>query len=105
MVDGRINDPVTNGLGDNVLRVLFRVKMQFDADVRERYAGICEGDGPQRGLDNEVPKAEDKKVSAVGEEGGFVGGEGFLECRDVAGSDSCDINLRPRSSLTGFDSP
>lgn len=58
------------------------------ADVSEGDARVGEGNGAKSSLDDEMPQAEDEEMGRVGDKGGFVRVECFLECGDVADTDS-----------------
>jgi hypothetical protein len=88
MVDRRIDHAVLDGFSDNVLGVFFRFEVQLVADVSEGDTRVGEGNGAKSGLDDEMPQAEDEEMGRVGDKGGFVGVECFLECGDVADADS-----------------
>lgn len=54
MIDRGVNDTVLNRLGDNVLRVLFRVQMELVADVTEGNAGVGESDCSESSFNDEM---------------------------------------------------
>ena len=58
------------------------------ADISEGNARVGEGNSAKSGLDDEMPQAEDEEMGRVGDKGGFVGVECFLERCNVADTDS-----------------
>lgn len=90
MINRGINNTVLDCLGDNVLGVLFRIKMQLHTHVAERNARVGEGDGSERSLDDEMAQTEDEKVGRVGLKDLFIRRKRLLERSDVSTSDGLD---------------
>ena len=64
--DAALDDAVANRLADNVLRVLLRVEVEFDADVAQRDARVREREPAHAGLDDVLPQTHDEGVRLVG---------------------------------------
>lgn len=86
MVDRGINHTILDGLGDNVLSVLFGVETEFEANVRQGDLRVCQSDGTERSLDDKVTQSQNEEVGRVGVEGLFVLVERLLERCDVSDS-------------------
>jgi hypothetical protein len=86
VVDRGINHTILDGLGDNVLGVLFGVEAQLEANVRQGDLRVCQGDGTERSLDDKVTQSQNEEVGRVGLEGLFVLVERLLERCDVSDS-------------------
>lgn len=57
--------------------------MELDTDIGKRNAGVSKSDGTQSGLDDKVSQTRDEEMGRVGEKGGFMGLESFLETGNV----------------------
>lgn len=91
-----IDDSVPDGLGDDVLGVLFRIKVQFETDVFERDSGVGERDHSKGGLDDVVSKTDDQRVRPVRSEFRGVRGEHGLESFEITDSNGYE-RVRERS--------
>ena len=61
-----LDDAVTDGLANNVLRIFFRVEVQLNADVSEGDARVRKRQSPNAGLDDVLSQSNNETVSLVG---------------------------------------
>ena len=57
MHDTTLDDTITNCLTDNILSILFRVQVQFDAYVAQRDAGVRKRETADARFDHILPEA------------------------------------------------
>jgi len=88
MVDCSFDDTISNSFSNDIFSLFFRVCLELDANISDRDSRVCQGDGAEGGLENEMTESEDEEVVVVCGEGGVVGSEGFLEGSHVPDSDS-----------------
>lgn len=97
MHDAALNDPIANGLPDDVLSVLFRVQMELDADISQGDARVREGEAADTGLDDVLAQTHNQCVRFVCFKLCGVLGEGCLELRERASADR--YNTREQLSI------
>ena len=65
MDDGRIDHTVLDRLTDDVLGVLFRVEVELEANVPQRYARVGEGELADTCFNYILSEARDERQSCV----------------------------------------
>lgn len=63
--DAALDDPIADGLADDVLRIFLRVKMELHADVAEGDTRVRERETADACLDDVLAKADDERVRLV----------------------------------------
>lgn len=88
MIDRSINHAVLDGFGDNVLCILLRLEVEFDADILQADARVGQRDSPECSLDDEVTKSQNEEMGTIRQESLFVRAESLLESGDISHTDS-----------------
>lgn len=66
MVNGSINDTITDSLSNNELGILnTSIEVQLGAHVSQRDPGVGQVDLPQSGLDHIVSESLDERVTTI----------------------------------------
>lgn len=90
MVEGSLNDTISDGFGNNVFRRLFRVEIQTEANLAERDAGIGQGHGSDTSLDDGLTKTNDEGVGSILLESITILVNDFVKGIEFANSNSLD---------------
>jgi len=88
MYDASLDDTIANGFAYDVLCVFLGVKMELDADIAQRDAGIRERKSPYACFDDILTEANNERVSAVLLKLSGMLREGTLELGQGPGSNS-----------------
>ena len=89
-----LNDTVPNCLSDNILSVLFRVQVQFDAYVAQRDTRVGKRETADPRLDHILSEARDKGVGLICFEAGGMCRKCNLELRKGTGADRYKVSRR-----------
>jgi hypothetical protein len=85
--DAALDDTVANRLTNDVLGVLLRVEMQFDAYIAQRDTGVRKRETADACFNYVLPEPRDERVSLISLEASRVRRKCRLELRKRAGAD------------------
>lgn len=87
--DSGVDNTILDSLANNVFCVFFRIKVELEADVPERDAGVGEGQLADAGLDDVLSEAGNQSQGAVCCETGTPSRDGCLKLVKGASTYSC----------------